>query len=35
MVDDRVGILAGSLLSALIGDLILRATLGGSAQTTR
>ena len=35
VVDERVGILAGSLISALTGYLILRATLRGSNQATR
>ena len=35
VVDERVGILAGSLISALTGYLILRATLRGSEQATR
>ena len=34
LVDERVGIVAGSLLSALIGYLLLRTSLRGSAETT-
>jgi NhaA family Na+:H+ antiporter len=35
VVDERIGILAGSLISALTGYLILRASLRDSNQTTR